>query len=101
MGEKDGKSKSSNAKTVVTLAEGMFYLILMVPFPWMRHYVKDGITAQIKMKPQLARQACQKETSLSAFSTMMPHFGKNIKAVLLWQTLFWSPCMVSLNYHFT
>lgn len=45
MGEKDGKSKSSNAKMVVTLAKGMFYLTLMAPFLWIRHYVKDGITA--------------------------------------------------------
>lgn len=41
MGEKE--SKSSNAKTVVTLGKGMFYLTLMVPFLWIRHYVKDGI----------------------------------------------------------
>lgn len=45
MGEKDGKSKSSNAKPVVTLAKGVFYLTLVVPFLWIRHCVKDGITA--------------------------------------------------------
>lgn len=45
MGEKDGKSKSSIAKTVVTLARGIFYLTLMAPFLWIRHFVKDGITA--------------------------------------------------------
>lgn len=45
MGEKDGKSKSCNAKTVVTLAKGMFYLTLKVPFLWIRQCVKDGVAA--------------------------------------------------------
>lgn len=45
IGEKGGKSKSSKAKPVVTLAKSMFCLTLMLPFPWIRQCLRDGITA--------------------------------------------------------
>lgn len=45
MGENDGKSKRSNAKTVVILTKSMSCLTLMVPFLWIRQCLRDGITA--------------------------------------------------------
>lgn len=35
---------------MVTLAKGMFYLTLKVPFLWIRQYVKDGVAAETKLK---------------------------------------------------
>lgn len=51
--------------------------------------------------PNLNFEPTERILSLSACSTMKPHFGKNVKGVFLWPALFWSSCMVPLNHHLT